>query len=164
MTDINFLPPQLPQKPDVWVEEEDTYLVLSSDSSNLKPSPVTLLDLEKQAKSIESIPPGNIIIEDGTPPRILAIVHDLDQEPSWTEEWINSALANIFVEAERRTWTVIAMPCLAGIHGNMTMVRFVEILAEAFRKIDPKCVTDLWIKEPTQKGISIWKHLDPKHL
>jgi hypothetical protein len=74
------------------VEEQDTALVLS------KPGIITELDdkptwfLANKLESQSLLQAGSVFKRAGNPLRLLAIVHDLDREPSWRSEWIAKLL------------------------------------------------------------------------
>ncbi len=43
------------------------------------------------------------------PVKLLAVVHDLNQDPSWKEEWVVKALEGIFREIEQRKLQSLAL-------------------------------------------------------
>ena len=80
---------------DAVVEEQDTALILS-ESGNITTSdnkPAWFLANKLESQSL--LKSGSVIKRDGETLRLLAIVHDLDVEPSWSSEWIEQALDNI---------------------------------------------------------------------
>ncbi|MDY7037104.1 MAG: hypothetical protein SV375_13190, partial [Thermodesulfobacteriota bacterium] len=102
---------------DAIAAEEDTFLILSADTRIREPNehPVRLL-----TRLIETQPetPGSVLVKGGNPLRLLAIIHDFNQEPSWREEWIRSSLECIFREIESRRLESIALPLLGTLHGS----------------------------------------------
>jgi len=44
--------------------------------------------------------------------QFLAIVHDLDQSPSWKAEWIEAALSKIFIITEKKKISTICLPVM----------------------------------------------------
>ena len=92
--------------------------------------------------------PGSVIPTGKHPLRLLAIVHDLDREPSWKEEWITGALDGIFREAESRKLRSIALPMLGTIHGSLEKQRFLVLLREALERSSPKHLARLWLMAP----------------
>jgi hypothetical protein len=128
-------------------EEEDTYLVLSADSEVQE----TLEDPERLMTELlktSPLTPGTVIPTGKHPLRLLAIVHDLDREPSWKEEWITGALDGIFREAESRKLRSIALPMLGTVHGSLEKQRFLGLLREALERISPKHLAQLWLMVP----------------
>jgi hypothetical protein len=88
-------PPPFPVEAVVF--EEDTFLVLSTDWKKIESEdhPVVILT---EAFGMEPEKPGTVVVYEGSPFRFLAVVHNLDQDPSWREEWVRKALENIFRE------------------------------------------------------------------
>jgi O-acetyl-ADP-ribose deacetylase (regulator of RNase III) len=132
---------------DAVAAEEDTFLVLSADPvvRDPKEHPVRLMTrvIETQAEA-----PGSVIVKGGSPLRLLAIVHDLSQEPSWREEWIASALDAIFREAESRKLQSIALPLIGTKHGSLEKRRFVVLLRHALERTLPRYLKRLWLIIP----------------
>ena len=132
---------------DARVEEEDTYLVLSADPEvqETREQPEELMaELLKTAPVV----PGSVIVKEGQPISLLAVVHDLDQEPSWKEEWIVSALDRIFWEAGNRKLRSIALPMLGTVHGSLEKQRFLVLLRQALEQSSPKHLARLWLVVP----------------
>ena len=101
-------------------------------------------------KVIETRPqtPGSVLIKGKGPLRLLAIVHDLNQEPSWREEWIASALDIILAEAETRRLRSIALPFLGTLHGSLEKQRFVFLLRDALERNPAIHLKRLWLVVP----------------
>jgi hypothetical protein len=128
-------------------EEEDTYLVLSADPDvqESREDPERLM-----AALLKTSPltPGSVILTGKHPLQLLAIVHDLNQEPSWKEEWIASALDGIFRETENRKLRSIALPMLGTVHGSLEKQRFLVLLREALERSSTKHLGQLWLMVP----------------
>lgn len=93
-------------------------------------------------------PPGSILVKGKYPFRFLAIVHDLNREPSWKEEWISSAINKIFLETERRRLKSIALPLLGNLYGSLDQKRFIELLRMALLEFSPANLERLWLIVP----------------
>jgi len=132
---------------DGLVEEEDTYLVLSADPEvqETREQPEELM---AQLLKTKAAVPGSVIVKEGQPLSLLAIVHELNQEPSWKEEWVTNALARIFREAENRKLRSIALPMLGTLHGSMKKQRFLELLREALQQSGGQHLARLWLVVP----------------
>lgn len=127
--------------------EEDTFLVLSAEPviHEVHEHPVRLM-----TRLIETRPevPGRVLVKGRRPYRFLAIIHDLNQEPTWKEAWVSSALQGIFQEAEKRRLQSIALPMLGTKHGTLEKHRFILLLRNA---IDPSALRYLkriWLIVP----------------
>jgi hypothetical protein len=116
---------------DARVLEEDTYLVLSAEPrpQEVHRSPRRLLRAAKKTVPIE---PGSVLVrstDDVT--ELLAVVHDLELEPSSKEEWVALALNSVFAEVDRFRFTTLAIPALGSHHDALA----VSVFARLFREI-----------------------------
>lgn len=129
---------------DAEAAEEDTFLVLSADPKVREPDEHIV---QVMTRLIETRPaaPGSVLVKGKRPLRLLAIVHDLNKEPSWREEWIASALEGIFREAERRRLRSIALPFLGTLHGSLEKRRFVALLRNTLERTAPDHLKRLWL-------------------
>jgi hypothetical protein len=145
------------------VFEEDTYLVLSADWKKIESEdhPVVILT---EAFGMEPEKPGTVLVYEGSPLRFLAVVHDLDQEPSWREEWVRKALENAFQEAERRGIRSMALPFLGTKHGSLEKRRFVGLLVDFLKKNPFSHPLRIWLAMPgdTEGEIIEWLEADRK--
>jgi len=136
-----------PFRVDAVAAEEDTFLVLSAPPIVREPDehPVRLM-----TRLIEMVPetPGTVLVKGKSPLRLLAIVHDLNQEPSWREEWVAKALQEIFREAEERNLRSIALPLLGTLHGSMKKERFAALLKSALEGRTPGHLERIWLVIP----------------
>ncbi len=133
-----------PYMVDAAVFEEDTFLVLSADPE------VTLVeeDVERvlaEASATSPAKPGSLVIKNGVPLQMLAIIHDLNRKPSWKEKWVISALDEILREAEIRKLQSIALPLLGTRHGSLKKKRFIALLRQALERNEPAYLKRLWL-------------------
>ena len=137
-------------KVDAMVAEEDTFLVLSADPVVKEPRESLEVMIE-QANEIRPEAPGSVLVRRrrNSPLEFLAIVHDLDLEPSWKEEWISSALDKVFREAAVRKVRSIALPLLGTAHGYLAVERAGRILGNALRKGSPVSLQRIWLILPS---------------
>jgi hypothetical protein len=127
--------------------EEDTFLVLSADRK-IRDSKKPLMHIMTELIEMRPEIPGSILVKGRTPYRLLAIVHDLNQVPSWREEWVQKALDNILREAEIRKLGSIAIPLLGTLHGSLEKPRFVDLLWDAVTRFTPHYLKRLWVVVP----------------
>jgi hypothetical protein len=141
------------------VFEEDTYLVLSAgwDKIQSDDHPVVILTEALEAQPEE---PGSVVVTEGSPLRFLAVVYDLDQEPSWREEWIERALEGIFREAERRGVQTIALPFLGTKHGTLGKERFLLLLRGFLERNRSPYPLRVWLVLPGNTSPKIIDLLD----
>ena len=129
------------------VFEEDTFLVLSADWKKIESEdhPVVILT---EAFGMDPEKPGRVVVYEGSPLRFLAVIHDLDQEPSWREEWVGEALENIFQEVERRRLQSIALPFLGTQHGSLEKSRFLGLLRDFLKRSRFSHPLRIWLVMP----------------
>ena len=132
---------------DAMVEEEDTYLVLSADHE-VQETREQHEELMAELLKTNPAMPGSVILKEGQPLSLLAVVHDLSQEPSWKEEWIVRALDSILREAQRRKLRSLALPLLGTLHGSLERQRFLVLLREALERSSPENLVRLWLVVP----------------
>lgn len=117
---------------DAWVFEEDTYRVLSADPRVRDPQshPIRIMTgLHDQQPE----PAGTVLLTTGHPHRMLAVVHDLDQQPSSREQWVACALKEIIGHCqslEIETLATHALGCHFGSGSEQTFQRLLEAALE----------------------------------
>ena len=132
---------------DALIVEDDTWQVLAADPE-FHPTaehPVRLMQALRQA---EPVPPGSVVFEAGVPARLRAVVHDLDRDPSWREEWIAAALASCLEIAAERGLRSLAVPLLGTRHGRLPPGRALELVEEALTAPAAELPKRLWILFP----------------
>ena len=149
-----------PFKVDAVAAEEDTFLVLSANPEVRDPGEPMV---RVMTRVIETKPttPGSVLIRGGDPMRLLAIVHDLNKEPSWREEWIVSALDGIFLIAESQGISSIALPFLGTIHGSLEKQRFIVLLKNALGRISTVNLKRIWLVVPDETSSDIIDGITP---
>jgi hypothetical protein len=144
---------------DAVAAEEDTFLVLSAEPVVREPH-IHPVRLWTQAIEIRPQKPGSVLVRGKRPLRLLAIVHDLNQDPSWREEWIASALDGIFREAESRKLPSIALPLLGTKHGSLEKQRFVVLLQDALERASCSHPKRLWLVIPDGTSCKILEMIE----
>ncbi len=127
--------------------EEDTFLVLSADRKIRDPKK-PLMHIMTELIEFRPQIPGSVLVKGRGPYLLLAIVHDLDQVPSWKEEWIRKALDNILRESDNRKLGSIAVPLLGTLHGSLEKYRFVDLFWDALTRFTPHYLKRLWVMVP----------------
>ncbi len=131
--------------------EEDTFLVLSADPTprETHENPESLM---RQVSTFEAQPLGSVVVTGKNPRQFLAIVHDLNQEPTCREEWVASALREIFHQAERLRTRRLALPMLGTVHGSLTPRRFVDLFEPALAESNVEHLERIWVVVPDGTG------------
>lgn len=133
------------------VVEEDTWLILSAEPK-LAPAEEHPIRLMTDLANAEKETVGTVRVKDGRPLRFLAIVHDVDCEPTWREQWVQSALVEVLREAEKRRLEAVAVPLLGTRHGRLRPKRFAELLAAALLSAELSHLKRLWLVAPVDQG------------
>ena len=121
---------------DGLVVEEDTWLVLSAPSDVPEPAEHPLRVMTG-AHEAEPVAPGSVLVREGPPVRLLAVVHDVGAEPSWREAWVADALRGVLREAAQRGLRSVAIPVLGAVHGSMPPDCFAQLLRDALLEATP---------------------------
>jgi hypothetical protein len=148
-----------PFKVEALVIEEDTWLVMSAVPTvcEAEVHPIRLM-----TDVIEAVPEpvGSVLVKNGNPLRFLAVVHDVNQEPTWKETWIEKALSRVFLEAELYKLSSIGLPLLGTRHGSLEQDRFVFLLARVLKRTDFNHLGRLWLIVPAKTNSEIFTALD----
>lgn len=131
--------------PHAIVREEDVQLILTAAATPAPPTQ-SLAELERAALNAPCRSPGSVVVRAGRPMLLLAVIHDLDDEPSWREEWILSATAAALRAARWRGLMHLSMPLLGTVHGRLDPWRAAELLVRALHEEPSGRPETLWIE------------------
>jgi len=141
------------------VEEQDAALILSKPDIIYDPGDKPAWFLANKLESQSLLKPGAVIKRGVKPFQLLAIVHDLDQEPSWSSVWIAQSLENILKLSEELDLSAIQLPVLGAVHGRFEIAEFIQLLISAVSK--NKCaLKKIWLVVPRHecyRALSILK-------
>ena len=140
------------------VAEEDTFLVMSAPVE-LRPIREPLMRVMTRVIETRPKEPGSVLIQGEKPVRILAVIHDFNQEPSWREEWINRALQGVLKTAEQERLQSIALPMLGTVHGTLEAQRFMKLFTWALKTVNPQTLKQIWLVIPTGIGLQALESL-----
>ena len=154
-----------PSPVDAAVIEQDTQLLLDpfSDIKHVPEPYAKLIEQGMQSLKSNNVPPGSVLVRRGTPLKLLAVVHDINLEPSWREEWVAEALQEIFGIVAKRRLTSIAMPMLGTVHGRLAPQRFIDMLGKAYRGGDVSCLKHVWIFAPADIDGEVVEYFFEQH-
>jgi len=132
---------------DAIAVEEDTHLLLASDGIVEEPAEsygeLVAADGERMANI-----PGSVIVKKGRPLEFLAIVHDIDCDPTWREEWIASAINGVIEEAEWHHVQSIGVPLIGTRHGSIEMRRVALWLGRCLSEKACRHLERVWVIAP----------------
>lgn len=132
---------------DAIAVEEDTHLLLSSDGVVEEPDE-EFDELIAAAGEKSTITPGCVLVRKDDPLRLLAIVHDIDCEPTWQEEWIASAINGVIEESEWRRLESVAVPLIGTRHGNVETRRVALWLGRCLSRTAFRFLKRVWVIAP----------------
>lgn len=127
--------------------EEDTHLLLASDGIVSEPAE-SYGDLISEDNDCMPNMPGSVLVKKGRPLRFLAIVHDIDCDPTWREEWIASAINGIIEEAEWHRIHSIGVPLIGTRHGSIEMRRVALWLGRCLSEKSCRHLERVWVIAP----------------
>jgi len=140
--------------------EEDTYLVMSADPTVRDPK-IPMIRIMSNLMETRPRAPGTVLVQGNSPVRLLAIIHDFNEDPSWREEWIENAFQGIFDAAERLRLRSLALPLLGTVHGSLDRRRSVQFLAESLQHRPLHGLLFLWLVVPTGEAREVLALLKP---
>ena len=136
-----------PFKAEAMAFEEDNFLIMSAETIVRAPKE-SLMKIMTRVIATQPETPGKVLVRGKRPLRFLAVVHDLNQEPSWKEEWVADCLEKIFAEAESRKLKSIVLPFLGTLHGRLERRRFLKLLGHALSQTELSHLERIWLVVP----------------
>lgn len=139
----------------VRIFEEDTHLVLTVDPvmRHTKEHPIHLMTRIMETKPRK---PGSIIIKNAS---WYAIVHDLNVEPSWRQEWIENAYLAALRLGETKHVQKLGLPLLGSVHGNFPPEQSLELLIQTIKSRTFQHLSNILILVPHQDCKKTRQHL-----
>jgi len=131
------------------VEEQDTYLLLSEQatlSDPGKPAWYLANTMEREEKIYQ---PGSVIMKPQQPNRLLAIVHDIELDPTCKPEYVERAWKNIFELIAVEEFSSIAIPLLGTVHGKLDFNDAMQLLRKSLHQPLPEYLQQIWFILPT---------------
>lgn len=126
---ISVIHPELPPSHiNAFVEEQDTSLALSEFTEFHDPGELPVWYLGHKAASEPGRKTGSVVIHDYNPYVFQAIIHDLDEDPTWHVEWITEALDSIYSLTLDKGITSLRIPALGHVHGRMPLEDSIKLI------------------------------------
>ena len=133
---------------DAIVLEEDTYMVLSA-RPEVPPVADHPIRVMTAVLDVEPHELGVVIVRPGRPTRLLAVVHDLDREPSTTVACLRRALREALAAAGRLRARAIRLPLVGSELGGLDPSQSLSLIDEALAERAPETLRRVWIVEPS---------------
>ena len=126
------------------IVEDDTWRVLGADPE-FRPAREHPIRVMQAAHDAQPLAPGEVVVEEGTPARLYAIVYDLDRDPMWRAEWFAQALARALRLAGDRRCSTLALPLPGARHARLPARSSIAILGRVLASTEPASVERLWL-------------------
>lgn len=125
----------------VVVHEEDTHLVLSAPSvvHEIERHPIRVMEGVWNDRGHEV---GTVV---SRPSAILAVVHDLNDEPTCRPESVATALDAVYALAEKRGLARLALWPLGAVHGRMPLNDAIGGVLDALRRATPPSLETVYL-------------------
>jgi hypothetical protein len=117
-----------PFAPQAIAVEDDTSHVLSADAQTLRDPGEHPIRLMTALYDTPPTPPGSVVVHGAGPWLMLAVVHDLDRDPSVEEARVAEAIAGVLRECAARAISDLAVDPLGTRHGRLPRARFRALL------------------------------------
>ncbi len=140
------------------VYEEDTWLIISAKPETCEPAE-NLIRLMTEIIEVEPEKVGKVLVKNGNPLRFLAIVHDVDQDRTCKEEWVEMALKEVFLKAEKLRLRSISIPLIGTLHGKLEKSRFLVLLSRALMQTTFNLLERVWLITPKGSGFDMLESL-----
>ena len=153
---VQVISDSLPALPvDVRVFEEDTFLVLTVDPvmRYKEEHPIRLMTKVAESKPNK---PGSVIVNNSS---WYAVIHDVDQDPTWKEKRIKKAYQQILLLAELKKVKRIGSPLLGSVHGSFDPGRSLEMFLGSINSTPFQFLQNISILVPHSSTNHIWKEL-----
>ena len=129
------------------MEEQDTHLLLQRPTTLIDPGkPAWYLANKLEQERIYNL--GDIISSGKDPIRLLAIVHDIDRQPTCNLDDISTAYQNLLTTIELHHITSLGMPLLGTVHGQFSLETAMTAFRETMISHPCICLKKLWLILP----------------
>lgn len=128
--------------------EQDTHLLLATDGIVEEPEE-DYRELVAAAGEPSPLTPGTVLVKKGKPLQLLAIVHDIDSQPTWREDWVASAINGVIEEVEWRRLESVGLPLIGTRHGSIEMRRVALWLGRCLSRSAFRHLKRVWVIAPT---------------
>ncbi|WP_455366922.1 hypothetical protein [Kaarinaea lacus] len=142
------------------VEEQDTSLVLGESNEITDPGNKPVWYFANKLQSLAALTPGEIIVRKSRPVRIQAIVHDLDQEPTCQEVWVEQAIEKIISVTNTHTIYSLQMPVLGTRYGDLETTQVILFVLKTLTLQRPTALRKLWLVTTEQECESVFQLLN----
>ena len=99
--------------------------------------------------------PGTVLNRGGVPLRLFAVVHDLEQEPSTCDAWIQRALDGVLGFCADNRVVALGLDPLGAVHGKYSAQAFYEMLEQRLEVVTAPVLRKVWLREASQSRSNV---------
>ena len=149
-------PPEHPPfRCEAVVVEQDTNLILGEQTTLVEPDkPAWYL-----ANTLERDQPvyklGDVIIKRGLPMQLMAIVHDIEQQPTCDSGILKLAWQNLMAISAQNNVKTLATPALGSVHGKIVLEDALQLFGQAIHDHAPPCLEKIWLVLPVHQQVDL---------
>jgi hypothetical protein len=127
---LSVAPPRTTPRCDAVVLEEDTWQVLAAgpELSICREHPIRLWTEVLDAKPLA---PGTVLLREGWPLTMVAVVYDFDSVPCCRSRWVAAALAETFRICRERRVRSLLLPLPGVSHGRLSPRKAFRLVVRA---------------------------------
>ncbi len=137
-----------------FVHEQDTNLLLGEQTTLRDPGkPAWYL-----ANILEEAPTsalGSVIIRGQAPVHLLAIIHDIEKNPTCQQAHITTAYQNIWHIAQQTGLSTIGMPLLGTVHGKLPVDVALSLFRSSLESHQHDKLQHIWLIWPASQDCRI---------
>lgn len=130
---LSLFSPRISPHCDAVLFEEDSWQILAAgtDFTVTREHPIRIWT---ELLDTEPTPPGSVILREGWPITMLAVVYDFDAFPCCRSRWITAALAEAFKICRERRVKTLLLPLPGVRHGSFTIRKSLRLVIRALRR------------------------------
>jgi len=140
------------------VIEQDRFLVMTPPQSIIVRPQERMDQLITAALNIRPYDIGTVLIQDTHPLTLLAVIHDLDNEPSWHDQGIIKTLTAIISVCEQRSLHALAVPLFGT---KPALFHTLSLVQQVISTTDHHCLERIWLVTTPRPPVSCFTLIDP---
>ena len=130
---------------EVVVEEDDRALLLRQQPLVFD-RPEGLITLTQEMVGESTKEPGDVVVVEGEPLRLIAIVYDVDREPMWESAWVLRAYREVMHQLDRWQAATVILPLLGVQHGHMPVAQSATHLGQVLESAPARLLQRIYLR------------------
>jgi hypothetical protein len=137
------------------VVEQDTNLILGEQTTLVEPNKPAWYLANTLERDQPVYKPGDVIIKRGPPMQLLAVIHDIEQQPSCDNDSLKLAWQNLMTIVTQNNIKTLATPALGSVYGKIKLEESLRLLGQAIHDYTPPCLEKIWLILPAHQQIDL---------